>query len=225
MEQQFDRFKGASWFPKGNELILVGGCGGIGSWVTFFLARIGYLPIVYDFDVIEEHNIGGQLFRHSDIGRLKVSAISQICKDFCGIEITGFESKVTQQTPTHHFVISAFDNMQARKDLFEVWKRSIPDCPVTPVFIDGRLEMEHLQIFFVTPDRIADYEARLFDDSLIEDAPCTMKQSSHVAAMIASKIVGMLTNHLSNIYERENMRTTPFYYEFVVPLTLTMEQQ
>ena len=102
MEQQFDRFKGASWFPKGNELILVGGCGGIGSWVTFFLARIGYLPIVYDFDVIEEHNIGGQLFRHSDIGRLKVSAISQICKDFCGIEITGFESKVTQQTPTHH---------------------------------------------------------------------------------------------------------------------------
>ena len=225
MEQQFDRFKGASWFPKGDESILVGGCGGIGSWVTFFLARIGYLPIVYDFDVIEEHNIGGQLFRHSDIGRLKVSAISQICKDFCGIEITGFESKVTQQTPTHHFVISAFDNMQARKDLFEVWKRSIPDCPVTPVFIDGRLEMEHLQIFFVTPDRIADYEARLFDDSLIEDAPCTMKQSSHVAAMIASKIVGMLTNHLSNIYERENMRTTPFYYEFVVPLTLTMEQQ
>ena len=53
MEQQFDRFKGASWFPQGNERVLVGGCGGIGSWLTFFLARIGYLPAVYDFDEID----------------------------------------------------------------------------------------------------------------------------------------------------------------------------
>lgn len=225
MEQQFDRFKGASWFPQGNERVLVGGCGGIGSWLTFFLARIGYLPAVYDFDVIEESNIGGQLFRHSDIGKIKVVATSEICQDFCGVHIDAFNQRVDLDTPTHHFMFSAFDNMKARKDLFEVWKKSIPGSVVQPIFIDGRLELEHLQIFCVTPDRIADYEARLFDDSLIEDAPCTMKQSSHVAAMIATKMVGMFTNHISNIYERENMRTNPFFYEYMIPLTLTDEQQ
>lgn len=223
-EQQFDRFKGAPWFPRNAEPVMIGGCGGIGSWLTFFMARIGFSPMVFDFDIIEEHNIGGQLFRHTDVGKHKVVAISQICESFCGTNITGLTDKITIDSPTHHFMFSAFDNMRARKDLFEVWKRSIPGCPVTPVFIDGRLELEQMQIFCVTPDRIADYEARLFDDSLVEDAPCTMKQSSHTAAGIAFHMVSMFTNHIANIYEMDTMRTNPFFYEFVTPMTLTLEQ-
>lgn len=221
MEQQFNRFKDAPWFPQAQEPVLIGGAGGIGSWLTFFLSRIGFTPIVYDFDVIEEHNLGGQLFRASDIGKHKVMALSEIARDFCGTEISSFIQKIDlTNTPTHYFIFSAFDNMRARKDLFETWKRSIPGCPVTPIFIDGRLELEQLQIFCVTPDRIADYEARLFDDSEIEDAPCTLKQSSHTAAMIASTMSAFFTNHIANLYERENNRFIPFFYEFYTPLVL-----
>lgn len=221
MIQQFDRFKDAPWFPKDREPVLIGGSGGIGSWVTFFLARMGFTPMIYDFDVIEEHNMGGQLFRAEDIGKYKVVALSDITRDFCGMEITSFVAKVDENTPTHHFVFSAFDNMKARRDLFEVWKKSIPGCPITPIFIDGRLEMEQLQIYCVTPDRIAEYEATLFDDSAVEDTPCTMKQSSHTAGLIASTMALLFTNHIANIYERQNCRFVPFYYEVFGPMVLT----
>jgi len=222
MNQQYDRFKDAPWFPQRDELVMIGGAGGIGSWLAFFLTRAGFKPTIYDFDIIEEHNIGGQLFRPSDVGSLKVNAVFNIIKEFCGDEINTVSEKIDENSPTHYFMFSAFDNMKARKHLFKVWKRSIPNCPVTPIFIDGRLTMEQLQIFCVTPDRIEEYENNhLFSDSEVEDEACTMKQTSHSAGMIATHMVGLFTNHITNIYEREILREIPFYYEFFVPLTLT----
>jgi molybdopterin/thiamine biosynthesis adenylyltransferase len=222
MNQQYDRFKDAPWFPQRDELVMIGGAGGIGSWLAFFLTKAGFKPTIYDFDIIEEHNVGGQLFRPSDIGTLKVNAIFNIIKEFCGDEINTVSEKIDENSPTHYFMFSAFDNMEARKYLFEVWKKSIPNCPVTPIFIDGRLTMEQLQIFCVTPDKIEEYENNhLFNDSEVEDEACTMKQTSHSAGMIATHMVGLFTNHITNIYEREILRDIPFYYEFFIPLTLT----
>lgn len=139
MEQQFNRFKDAPWFPKENEMVMIGGAGGIGSWLTLFLARAGFKPIVYDFDVIEEHNTGGQLFRQSDVGRFKVDALFQIVREFANESINSINIAIDANSPTHAFMFSAFDNMRARKDLFEVWKKSFANSPVKPIFIDGRL--------------------------------------------------------------------------------------
>lgn len=220
--QQYNRFKDAPWFPERDEHVMIGGSGGIGSWLTFFLTKAGFKPTVYDFDIIEEHNLGGQLFRQDDVNDTKVNAIYKIIKEFCGQEINTFTDRITVNSSTHYFMFSTFDNMQARKDLFEVWKRSIPNCPVTPIFIDGRLLMEQLQIFCITPDKIEEYEREhLFDDSEVEDAPCTMRQTSHSAAMIASHMTAFFTNHITNIYERDNIREVPFYYEYFIPVNLT----
>lgn len=221
MQPQFDRFKDAAWFPKDGETVMIGGAGGIGSWLAIFLTRAGFDVMIHDFDVIEEHNLGGQLFRHSDIGKFKVVALYEIIKEFNNKEINTNVIPISISSPTHHFMFSAFDNMKARQDLFEVWKRSIPNCPVTPIFIDGRLEMEQLQIFCVTPDKISEYEENLFNDSEVQDAPCTMKQTSHCAAMIASLMTAFFTNHMTNIYERNRDRDVPFYHEFYIPLSMT----
>lgn len=218
---QFNRFKDAPWFPKENETVMIGGAGGIGSWLALFLTRAGFAPIIFDFDIIEEHNIGGQLFRLSDVGKFKVTALHNIIKEFGNDNINTFTQKIDRDSPTHHFMFSAFDNMKARKDLFEVWKRSISGASILPIFIDGRLEMEQLQVFCVTPDRIAEYEVTLFNDSEVEDAPCTMKQTSHTAAMIATLMTSYFTNHMVNIYERERLREIPFYHEFYIPLAST----
>lgn len=84
-----------------------------------------------------------------------------------------------------------------------------------------RLEMEQLQIYCVTPANIDKYkEECLFSDSEVPDAPCTMRQTSHTAAMIASLMVSFFTNHITNIYERETVRHIPFFYEYFVPVTL-----
>ena len=222
MQQQYDRFKDAPWFPEREELVMIGGAGGIGSWLTLLLVRAGFKPYIYDFDEIEEHNIGGQLFRPADIGKTKVAALFDIVKTFCGQEISTLCQKIDEDSPTHYFMFSAFDNMEARKDLFNVWKKSHETCPVTPIFIDGRLVLDQLQIYCVTPSNMDEYESScLFSDSEVEDEACTLKQTSHCAAMIASHMVGFFTNHITNIYERELVRDVPFFYEFFIPLTLT----
>jgi len=219
-EPNFNRFKDLEWFSDSPETILVGGAGGISSWTTLLLARAGFLPIVYDFDTIEEHNIGGQLYRNSDTGKYKVTALNNIVSDFTGTNISSSKEKVDENTPSHIFAIAGFDNMKARRDMFEAWKK-MSNSPVTPIFIDGRLEAESMQIFCVTPDKIDRYQEHLFDDSEVEEAPCTRKQTSHCASMIASHIVGFLTNHITNIKKREILREVPFYYEYNIPLNLT----
>ena len=138
------RFKDADWFDQEDSPhVIIGGAGGIGSWLTLLLARAGFSPIVYDFDIVEEHNIGGQLFGEAHIYETKVSAVKSIVKTFTGHEITANNQEVTSKTMSHCYVFSAFDNMLARKEMFESWVKlaeawvKAPTEGPEPIFIDG----------------------------------------------------------------------------------------
>lgn len=62
------------------ERIHIIGCGAIGSNVASQLVRLGLTKItLYDMDVVSEHNIANQLYRHADVGRAKVDALRDIC--------------------------------------------------------------------------------------------------------------------------------------------------
>ena len=220
---QFDRFKDAPWFPQEGESVFIGGSGGIGSWLAFLLTRANFKVYLQDFDLIETHNTGGQMFKHNSIGEYKVDAVANIVKEFSGDLISTSISAIGElTTPSHIFTFAAFDNMEARKQLFNIWKKSILGSMVTPIFIDGRLEPEQLQIFCVTPENMEEYEREhLFDDNLVPELSCTFKQTSHTAAMIASHMVGFFTNHITNIYQREKLRLVPKYFEYFIPINLT----
>ena len=241
-EVHSSRFKDAPWFPKEETNVIVGGAGGIGSWLTLMLSRAGFFPIVYDFDRLEEHNLAGQLYTKLDAEQnvLKVDALKGLCKHFADTDITVMSEKYTKDSMSHHYVFSAFDNMQARKDMFAAWKEyvkewedfkdiadaaHIPNISLSePIFIDGRLTAEQMQIFCVTPDKIEEYEKHLFDDTEVQDAPCTMKQTSHSAAMIASHMVGFFTNHMTNNAVGEKDRTVPFFWEYFIPINYINEE-
>ena len=325
------RFKDAPWFAKEEINTVIGGAGGIGSWLTLLLCRAGFTPVVYDFDRLEEHNLAGQMYSKQDAisNKLKVTALKENCKAFADTDINIFSERITEETMSHNYVFSAFDNMKARKDMFGAWKVFVEDwksnllpqelvdvevvtynviltscngnilatvklvkdllnldlkeskdlvynvvirpghTPVpaiiktgltleeadelvslfkdinasaelmpiyktekqlsnvpgdTPIFIDGRLRAEQMQIFCVTPNNIEAYEAHLFDDTEVEDAPCTLKQTSHSAAMIASHMVAFFTNHLTNNNAKDIERNVPFLWEYFIPLDyLTVE--
>ena len=241
-ETHSSRFKDAPWFPKEETAIIVGGAGGIGSWLSLLLSRAGFYPIVYDYDRLEEHNLAGQLYTKLDAENnvLKVDALKGLCKNFADTDITVMNERYTKDSMSHHYVMSAFDNMQARKDMFSAWCEYVKDWKFlkeheedlngedkfdeVPIFIDGRLTAEQMQIFCVTPDRIEAYKEHLFDDSEVEDAPCTMKQTSHSAAMIASHMVGFFTNHMTNNAEKDTTRALPFLWEYFIPLNYINEQ-
>lgn len=215
------RFKDAPWYSAEEVNVVVGGCGGIGSWLSFYLARAGFSPIIYDFDTVEVHNMGGQFFSKNQVGMKKVDAMRVMILDYSDLDIMTFDERFDTHSMSHEFMFGAFDNMQARKDMFEIWWRDNSENP-DAVLIDGRLLMEQLQIFCVTIESAKEYaKEHLFDDSEVEKENCTMKQTSHSAGMIASLMTGFFTNHFTNVKQGSKVRQVPFCYEYFIPINLT----
>ena len=52
------------------------GCGSVGSTVAELLARFGFTNVkLYDFDVVEEHNLANQMFTTKNVYKPKVEAV------------------------------------------------------------------------------------------------------------------------------------------------------
>jgi len=219
----FGRFKGAPWFEVQTRSALIGGAGGIGSWLTLFLSRANFECIVFDMDTVETHNTGGQLYGGTHIGVHKVQALDSVIKYLAQTPTVPFNAPYNEKSLTHYYCFSCFDNMEARKLMFSKWKAKIPFWTaqgMIPIFIDGRLRAEQMQIFCVTSNTIAEYEKHLFSSTEVEPEACTMKQTSHSAAMIGAHMTAFFTNHLTNVKEQEDIREVPFYWSYFIPLDL-----
>jgi len=219
VKAQYGRVKGASWFPLlYKKDIMVLGQGGIGSWTSLLLSRIGCDLHIFDMDRYEEHNMTGQLVKQSDIGKLKTEAMKNVIEEMSPDATVTTYGRYEETSPAGDIMICGFDNMVARKIAFQNWKHAGTNKDM--FFQDGRLLAEQLQIFNIPgdrPDLIELYEKEyLFDDSEVAEAPCTFKQTSHCAAMIASKMVGFLTNWISGM-----KMSVPFKYEYLIPLNYT----
>lgn len=226
--QKYDRFKAAPWFQEGiRPATLVGGAGGIGSWLTLLLNRAGFETYVFDFDRLEELNMAGQLFMHKSIGKQKVDALADLVRELCRDEIIPNNEMMDKTTMTNDIVFSAFDNMKARREIFETWRETNKGSK-TAIFIDGRLTMEQLTIFCVRadhPEELEEYDkVHLFDDSKVPDMDCTAKQTSHGAAMIAANMVAKFTNWYSGIVDAEEERSTVFFWQHYIPANYTFQR-
>lgn len=215
--EKYSRFKEAPWFSLEPLDIIIGGQGGIGSWLAVLLSRQGHNLYTFDADTVENLNLGNQLFKHSSVGSLKTQAVADVIKELSGqdnIEQYGLYESDSLVGP---IMMSAFDNMSARKIMFENWSKYALENPDEDcIFIDGRLSKELMQVFAVLPKDIEKYKEFLFDDSEIEELPCGYKQTSHSAAIIAGMMTGILSNFRCNILNTEP-RLVPFFTEFNVP--------
>lgn len=67
---------------KDDSRIHIVGCGSVGSTIAENLARCGVTKMtLWDFDMVEPHNISNQMFRQQDVGKLKVEALKDILYD------------------------------------------------------------------------------------------------------------------------------------------------
>lgn len=214
------RFRDASWFTKVDEYqipIIIGGVGGIGSWLTLLLSRVVNLEtpiIIYDMDRVEDVNLAGQLYEVADIGKSKTDAVKLVAGRFANKRNILCEGRYDTSSLSSPVMFSAFDNMSSRRMMFDNWKKQAEGYKES-IFIDGRLLAEQLQVFFVTPDRIPLYEKHLFNDNEVADLSCSYKQTSHFAAAIAAKMVQGFTNWF--VQETAEL---PFFYEEVGNLFL-----
>lgn len=213
------RFNDAEWFNKIQQTtVTIAGCGGIGSWTSLLISRLNPYKIrLYDNDNVEEVNLAGQLFDKNDIGDSKVySCINTINRFSDFYRAYGNNSRLTSDIliSTEHLrnIICGFDNMASRKEIFEAWYKNYKGSSES-IFIDGRLNAEDFQIFCITgenADAAFKYkEHYLFSDNAVEEAPCSYKQTSFCASMIASLITNLFVNHIANLVSGD-FRCLPF---------------
>jgi len=190
------RFRDAPFFNKAETAVVtIGGIGGIGSWLAFYLSRIVGKIYMYDFDQIETVNLAGQLFKSSDVGMSKVRAMQVMINQYGTALIYSQNEKIVPESDIReNFVFSAFDNMEARKTLFDHWKKN----ETRELFVDGRLLADQYEVYFVTKGQEEAYEASLFDDAEVPAVACSFKQTSHFAAICAARMVHGFTNYLSS---------------------------
>jgi len=199
------RFRDAPFFSKlVKKSVAVCGIGGIGSALVPMLSRIVSSIYIYDYDIVEKVNLASQTFTIHQLGKFKVNAITEIAMDLGTAKIYPYNEKVDKETDIPETVIfSCFDNMQARKDLFEIWKKKED----RELLIEARLLLDQYEVFFVQKGQEEAYEATLFEDSEIPEVGCTIKQTNHWAHICAGRMVHGLTN----FYSKHMFYSLPFH--------------
>jgi hypothetical protein len=218
------RFSSADWFEKiRNQDVILAGLGGIGSWCALLLSRldIRYLTL-FDDDVVDSVNLAGQFYRKNQVKIPKASAISTAIKEYsnyynCNVH----KSKFNDNSPSSQIMICGFDNMSARKTFYDRWLYHLSEYPSTvkeSLFIDGRLSADTFQVLCIKGDdeyNMKRYEEKfLFDDSEADETICSFKQTSFMANMIASYMVNLFVNFISNLSNPDIEKSIPFFTEF-----------
>lgn len=225
LDESTTRFSGAEWYNEiQRKSIIVAGCGGIGSNVSFQLARMHPASIVlYDDDVVETVNMAGQLFSRNDVGKAKVDAMLDMISLYTNMQnIYALRQRFEPNTEAGDIMICGFDNMSARKTFFEAWKNHVYRKPEeyrkNCLYLDGRLSMEVLQVLCITGDdftNIARYENEyLFSDEDADATVCSMKQTTYLACMIGSVMVNLFINWAAGLLDPIMPYDLPFFTEY-----------
>ncbi|HTO20896.1 MAG TPA: ThiF family adenylyltransferase [Spirochaetia bacterium] len=101
--------------------LVVCGAGALGSLLTDNLVRQGCRRIsVVDFDRVEVHNTGTQLYGKGDVGAFKVDVLRALCFRNTGVEIGAFSKRIEERTVGRllagaELVLDTLDNSASRR--------------------------------------------------------------------------------------------------------------
>ena len=179
---------------KNLEELTIIGAGGVGSALILSASIMGFKKIhVWDFDVLEEHNLSTTMYPASYLGESKTEAAKAMVKYFgCETEIIehdkfGYMDSLTPCT------MMAPDNMEVRKMVYMNWIRT----PGRKVLVDGRMGALSMDIH--TVDVMHDNYLSYWKPSKdIPDLPCTAKHTIFTANIIAGIMLSQIFNVLHN---------------------------
>lgn len=186
-----DHTRHADIFRAENLSITLIGAGGIGAATALALAKMGVgMLTVWDDDTVCETNLPTQFHRLSDLGRLKVQALSQLVLDFS--DDTEFVAVPDRVTPSgcwgldDYIVISAVDSIKARKGIWQVVKQGNVRW-----YLDSRMAAEEFHLFTVDMLKSTDWYEQMLaaeDDTSVPDLPCTAKSTIFCGFIAAGQI-------------------------------------
>lgn len=129
---------------KQDDRIHIIGCGSVGSTVAYMLARTGVTNFtLWDFDIVEPHNLANQMFRQKDIHKPKVEALLDI---ICEInpdiaECAKLKPEGWKGQQLSGYVFLCVDNIDLRREIVEKHF----DNPYVKAMFDFRTRLEDAQ--------------------------------------------------------------------------------
>lgn len=187
---------------KLTQKIAIVGAGGIGSWTALALLKMGCQDVtIFDYDKVEEHNIGSQLYGVGDIGKTKVQAVYDRVQTLTEmspkvVELEVNESNQWGKLNDFDIVISAVDSIDVRRNLFEY----IGGGMGGKWFIDGRMAGNAIELYTIERGNLIDVEfylKTLFNDSDSRPIACSGRSVIYNTLIISgfiADIVAQLTN-------------------------------
>ncbi|NLV87591.1 MAG: hypothetical protein GX025_10325 [Clostridiales bacterium] len=152
--------------------IAVIGAGAIGSKILAGLIKLGLEGVhVYDFDVIEAHNIANQEFNAEQIGLAKVEAMSEYALRNNAHIITHNKAFTKKDSDENfNYVFLAVDSIKARKDIVDWLTRKIN----LELIIETRMGSDEVQFYMIRgKNQESDWLKTIdFDEALVEVSAC-----------------------------------------------------
>jgi molybdopterin/thiamine biosynthesis adenylyltransferase len=160
---------------KTNPSITLIGAGALGSMIGLTLVKMGINDLtVWDNDTVELHNISNQFYPRTAVGKSKADAFKEMVELFSprDIEIEAVPERFVSGDIYSEIVITALDNMKARRD---VWKKA-KDTAGVYLFIDVGMGAEILHVFTLNPlgKRRDEYEKKIYSHEDVE-LPCSAR--------------------------------------------------
>jgi len=214
-----ERFKGAEWYNSASGLdISIVGLGGTGSWLSIPLSRVGENELyLFDKDEFDKKNLAGQLVSRQQTSVSKTTIAKKNIEDYSDgntINEYGFFDKESIVTP---IIFVGVDSIPVRKLIFDKWYEEYGKSDkFEAVLIDGRLTAESYQVFTIIPGtkELEEYRDNQLNEKGLQELPCTLKQTSHVAQQLAGEMVSIFTNWLT----KGVFRAIPYYIRKDIPM-------
>lgn len=128
-------YRGADAIAKlGQIQITLCGAGALGSLLADNLARQGVRRLaVIDFDRVEQHNAGTQLYGQADVGAKKVEVLKAQLYRSVGIEVTVHDRRLDERNVVKflrqaELVVDTFDNSTSRRIVTDFCRQRGIDC-------------------------------------------------------------------------------------------------
>lgn len=162
------------------------GVGMLGSWTALALARCARSVHVWDFDVVEEANVGCQAYIVMDVGAPKVDMLANMAR---GLPVLPHHERFPLDRVNYErIMVSAVDSFTARKEL----AMYTLEHPGLDLFVDTRAMGELAVTCIVPRAELEDYIANLPTDESAPDAPCGFQGTAYTGMLVAARTVSQI---------------------------------
>lgn len=170
--------------------IYILGAGGIGSWTTLMLAKMGCSDIiVYDDDIVEEHNVASQFFEEKQLGMQKIEALKENVFQQTGVEIE-CAKQLEENYIDKGLIIITIDSMEERIRLGEIYKDK------NIYIIDGRMGG---LVFEIYAQRSSKYLSTTVAPENVDHDACTGRSISFNCGVIAGFIANLVRQYAKKL--------------------------